>query len=291
MPTKFEELKDYARSRGWTWKPGAAIPYGEQIIIGDAASEVVANFWPKRGALNLQGRDSALKAELRAWLDAQTESTTAIPAPHIGLDESGKGDWFGPLVVAAMYVDGERIEAALRKIGVRDSKLIESAAIQHLADQIERLTPPEHRHLQIVEPEALWATPDNMNVLLAEIYAQTAQTVWQATRATAIVCDQFSQRADRLERAFAESGLPRPRQQHHAEAASMAVAAASVLASAAFARALEAMGQAAGFGRPLPKGASDVQQLEAAARWIVKRHGREALKRFAKPFKPVQAFT
>ena len=37
-PTKFDELKDYTRSRGWTWKPGAAIPYGEQIIIGDAAS-------------------------------------------------------------------------------------------------------------------------------------------------------------------------------------------------------------------------------------------------------------
>lgn len=37
-PTKFDELRDYARSRGWAWKPGAAIPYGAQIIIGDAAS-------------------------------------------------------------------------------------------------------------------------------------------------------------------------------------------------------------------------------------------------------------
>lgn len=289
-PTKFDELKDYARSRGWTWKPGAAIPYGEQIIIGDAASEVAANFWPKRATLNLQGRDSVLKAELQAWLDAQTESTAAIPAPHLGLDESGKGDWFGPLVVAAAYVDGKQTEAALRKIGVRDSKLIEPAAIQHLADQTERLISPEHRHLQTIEPEALWATPDNLNVLLAEAYARAAQAVWQATRATTIVCDQFSQRADRLERAFAETGLPRPHQQHHAESASVAVAAASVLASAAFARALEAEGQAAGFGRPLPKGASDVQQLEAAARWIVKHHGPEALRRFAKPFKPVLAF-
>ena len=44
------------------------------------------------------------------------------------MDESGKGDWFGPLVVAAVYVEAGQV-AALRKGGVRDSKLIEAEAL------------------------------------------------------------------------------------------------------------------------------------------------------------------
>ncbi|MBI3243628.1 MAG: hypothetical protein HYZ49_15195 [Chloroflexi bacterium] len=294
MPTstKFDQFKDYVRARGWRWKPGATIPYGEQIIVGDAASEVVANFWPKRGALNLQGRESALRAELQAWLDehAKRGPTTTITGPHLGLDESGKGDWFGPVIVAAVYVDTSQTETALRKIGARDSKQIDSSLVSRLADQIERLIPAEHRRLQALEPGMLWEGADNMNVLLAEAYAQAARPVWRSAQASKIVCDQFSQRADRLDQAFAAAGLPKPLQQHHAESASIAVAAASVLASAAFARALETLGEMAGFGKPLPKGASDIQQLEAAARWIVARQGAQALKRYAKPFKPVMVF-
>jgi ribonuclease HIII len=217
---------------------------------------------------------------------------TAITGPHIGMDESGKGDWFGPLVVAAVYVD-EHTVAALHSIGVRDSKDLSPTAIQRIAGQIERIVPPSQRHVWAIEPEVynqLYAEQGNVNVLLAEAYAQVAEEVWQATDSTTIVCDQFSQRADRLEGTFAARGLPCPVQQHKAESASVAVAAASILASADFVEALSRLGQEAGLDVPLPKGSSDSASLQLAAKHILSAQGKEALGCYAKlHFKPIRS--
>src|SRR5438128_11455864 len=58
--------------------------------------------------------------------------------PHFGIDESGKGDFFGPLVIAGVYVD-RRIARQLRDAGVQDSKRIGSdARIRALADAIRK---------------------------------------------------------------------------------------------------------------------------------------------------------
>lgn len=123
--TRLDALKQFAREQGWNWEPGADIPYGEQIVVFDAGVTALVNFWPKRGKMQVQGPDSPLKAALQAWVAGKGGSTapTAITGPHIGMDESGKGDWFGPLVVAAVYVD-EQTSAALCKVGVRDSKTL-----------------------------------------------------------------------------------------------------------------------------------------------------------------------
>ena len=63
--------------------------------------------------------------------------------PHIGTDEAGKGDYFGPLVCAAVFVDRESA-ATLRQLGVRDSKTLSDRRIRELAEQIRRM--PEIRH-------------------------------------------------------------------------------------------------------------------------------------------------
>src|SRR5437762_14381204 len=55
--------------------------------------------------------------------------------PHFGVDESGKGDFFGPLVIAGVYVD-RGIARRLIDAGVQDSKRIGSdARIRALADE------------------------------------------------------------------------------------------------------------------------------------------------------------
>jgi len=295
--TRLDALKEFIRDRGWNWGPGADIPYGEQIVVSDAGVTALVNFWPKRGKMQVQGQDSPLKAALQDWVTGESGSASGtvspvITDPHIGMDESGKGDWFGPLVVAAVYVN-EQMAAALRKIGVRDSKDLPPTAIQRIAGQIERLIPPNQRHVWVIEPEMynqLYAEHGNVNLLLADAYAQVAETVWRATESLTIVCDQFSQRTDRLDDAFAARELPLPVQQHKAESASIAVAAASILASAEFATALKQLGYEAGLDGPLPKGASDLDALQGAAREIIAMHGSEALDRYAKlNFKPVRA--
>jgi hypothetical protein len=94
---------------------------------------------------------------------------------------------------------------------------------------------------------------------------------------------------ERLETAFRTRGLPAPVQLHHAEAASIAVAVASVLAGAAFPSGLRQLGRAAGLQRPLPAGASDVPRLRATLQHILRAGGERAVRDYAKRyFKPVR---
>ena len=77
--------------------------------------------------------------------------------PHLGIDESGKGDFFGPLVVAGVYVDPE-IVRGLKEIGVMDSKRISSdARIYKLAAAI--------RAIPRISYEVLCIGPDRYNQL------------------------------------------------------------------------------------------------------------------------------
>lgn len=310
---RIEVLRQAIAARGWQWRAGKEIPYGTQLIVSDGAAEATLDFYPKRGRTVVGGADSPLRRALQALAEAQEgraaappreaasgpgkpPAPAARPAPvaqaELGMDESGKGDWFGPLVVAAVYVEPGQAEA-LRRAGVRDSKQIEAEALPRVAAAIERIVPAPAREVLALAPElynSRYAGLANVNLLLAELYAEVASAAVARTGATMIVCDQFAQRADRLDTAFARARLPRPRQLHHAESASLAVAAASVLATARFQAELARLGAAAGLGAPLPKGASAVRLLAGAAKAIIAREGPAGLGRYAKlNFKPVQA--
>lgn len=316
--SRLDDLHVFVQPYGWVVKPGKPIPHGEQLLVLDGQQRVTVTFYPKRGALVVGGPDSPLKVTIQAWANGsavplmkESPASGAEPTPtapsvsvrpivtqdrvvgaHIGLDESGKGDWFGPLVVAAVYVDDITAEA-LRRMGVRDSKTLAPSTVQQLAGAIERLIPESGRYVRTIDPaeyNQLYQRHGNINLLLAEVYAQTARHVERSSPTETIVCDQFSQRTDRLTDAFAQVGLSEPVQMHHAESASIAVAAASIVASATFASALTDLGRQAALGGPLPKGASDLEMLEQAARHIIELQGTSALGRYAKlNFKPVAA--
>lgn len=73
---------------------------------------------------------------LEARLGYESVHTPEMLQPHLGVDESGKGDFFGPLVIAAAYVD-EKIVPVFKELNVRDSKQITSdKKAEELADQI-----------------------------------------------------------------------------------------------------------------------------------------------------------
>jgi len=317
--SKLDALRKYVQSMDWNIGPGTPMQYGQQFEITHGSQQAIVNYYPKRGNIVVGGPDSPLRDALKTWVTGTVQPTSAPPVQstsyraegseakaeqrflmtgtpitgsHIGMDESGKGDWFGPLVIAAVFAS-EETHQALQGAGVRDSKLLDVTTIQRLASQIEDIVPPDQRYILALEPGSynqMYDLYKNINLLLADLYAQVAQEVWKATHASIIVCDQFSQNTDRLESSFAAKQLPSPIQRHHAESTSIAVATASILASAAFTAALEQLGRAASMDSPLPRGASDVSRLEAAARQIVKRHGIDALGLYAKlNFKPIRA--
>lgn len=200
--------------------------------------------------------------------------TTAIG--WIGIDESGKGDYFGPLVIAAVHVTPQ-IEEDLLALNVRDSKKIADSVIRKLEVDIKTLC----RHSVIaIGPERyneLYGKIRNLNRLLAWGHAKALETLLEQVPCERAIADQFGDERLILN-ALQEKGRKITLEQRHKGEEDIAVAAASIVARAEFVRRLERL--AAQWGLPLPKGASPA--VELAAKALVKKHGRDGLAKVAK---------
>lgn len=201
-------------------------------------------------------------------------------APHFGIDESGKGDYFGPLVIAGVYTDAA-VTRHLMEAGVMDSKRVTSAArIRQLAAVI-RGTPGCRSEVVSIGPErynALYESFGNLNRLLAwghaKVIANLAAAVPGCPRA---LSDQFA-RPEVLERALRQQNIPITLDQRTKGESDIAVAAASVIARERFVDWMDKTSEACGIRLPL--GAGDA--VTAAARELVRQRGPEALGKAAK---------
>lgn len=201
-------------------------------------------------------------------------------APHFGIDESGKGDYFGPLVIAGAYTDAT-ITRRLIEAGIMDSKRISSAArIRQLAAVI-RAIPGCTTAVITIGPErynSMFSSFKNLNRLLAWGHARAIETLATARpECPRTLSDQFA-RPEILQRALKEKGLTLQLEQRTKGESDTAVAAASILARERF---IDWMDKAsAGSGIKLPLGASD--SVIQAARDLVARDGPEILGKIAK---------
>ena len=201
-------------------------------------------------------------------------------APHMGVDESGKGDFFGPLVIAAAYVD-ETIAKDLKAMNVRDSKTITSdKAAQDLAKKI-RARLGERFTVVSIGPAAynrLYATMGSVNRILAWGHARAIENLLEKVPACPrALSDQFGPE-QQIQRALQQKGRKIKLEQRHRAESDIAVAAASVLARSGFLTALDKLGEK--YGVKLPKGASD--QVKAVAGELVQKKGGAALLETAK---------
>jgi len=195
---------------------------------------------------------------------------------RIGTDESGKGDYFGPLVVAGVFLpDGQ--DDVLRELGVKDSKRTSDNRVRELADLIKK----GYTHSVVaIGPErynALYAKLRNLNRLLAWGHARVIENILEETRAGRAITDQFGDERYVLS-ALLDKGRRIELVQMVRAEEDMAVAAASILARAEFLSRLHGLGR--DIGLELPKGSSPA--AEEAGREIVKRLGSEALNKVAK---------
>jgi ribonuclease HIII len=200
--------------------------------------------------------------------------------PHVGIDESGKGDYFGPLVVAACYVDGAMARQCLR-LGVADSKSIRSARrIASLAETIRSVTGGRFS-VVVVGPEAynrLYDSFGNLNRLLAWGHARALENVLdREPGCPRALSDQFG-RKELVLKALKKRGRTITLEQTPRAEADVAVAAASILARAEFVRRLETLSDSV--GHALPKGAGPAVVEAASA--LVRRRGKDALRTVAK---------
>ena len=201
-------------------------------------------------------------------------------APHFGIDESGKGDLFGPLVVAGVYVDEDTAER-LVEIGVRDSKTITTdKKIGELSEEIGK-TVRGGMELITIGPERysdLYRKFGNLNRMLAwahgKVIANLHAKVPSCPRA---LSDQFGDPklvAGELRRQEVEIQL----EQRTKAESDIAVAAASILARAEFVRSLSRLSMQAGV--ELMKGAGAGVKKQAIE--IYAKQGREGLAKLSK---------
>lgn len=237
----------------------------------------------RSGKLVLQGRGLEVFEE-RFLADVPRRTPRAggrrgpdTTAPSTGSDEAGKGDYFGPLVVAAVRIE-EADVAWLQELRAADSKTLADASVVRMAGAIERrlahavvsLPPPEYNR-------RYRATP-NLNTLLAELHAEALGAIEGREPNEPIVVDRFAAEEVLLS-ALRARGVRTgqvvqvPRAESHA-----AVAAASILARAAFLEGLAACAREC--ATELPKGAGTA--VDAAARRVVAIGGKALLERVAK---------
>lgn len=200
--------------------------------------------------------------------------------PHAGIDESGKGDYFGPLVVAAAYVDAD-VARELLALKVADSKTIKSdRRIADLSDEIRRVTAGRFYVLPI-GPEAynrLYATLGNVNRLLAWGHAKALENLLERVPdCPRALSDQFG-RKETVQRALQTRGRGVRLEQRPKAESDIAVAAASILARAEYVRRLERLSTEVGV--TLPKGAGSAVDRTAAD--LIRQRGRQALETVAK---------
>jgi len=273
-------------ARNWQTRE---VPYARFAFESPKANVV----FYESGKLVVQGKGTAefveflLEPEIlkQAKVGYETVLNPELLLPRIGVDESGKGDFFGPLCIAGVYVN-EAVIKSWADLGVRDSKNISSAKkIGELAEKI-RKTPGCVVNVVAIGNEAynrLYAKMKSVNAMLAWGHARVIENLMglryqMDPPPVKAISDQFAASKDVIEKALMAAGREIELVQRHKAEEDIAVAAASILARDEFVKGLARLEKQ--FAIKLPKGASAA--VDAAAKELVEARGVEDLARVSK---------
>lgn len=196
--------------------------------------------------------------------------------PRIGVDEAGKGDYFGPLCIAGVFANEEDCSKLL-VLGVKDSKKLSDAQIYSIAPRVVSIVPNYIIRLRPKKYNELYRSFKNLNSLLAWGHASVIERLAAHTGASLAVIDKFGHES-LVERALKKKQVCLSLEQNVQGEADVVVAAASILARWAFLAGLEETGKLV--HETLPKGAG--RHVTAAAKKLVQANGRARLEEVAK---------
>jgi ribonuclease HIII len=263
------------------------IDHGVQHRVTRGAESAILNVYTS-GKISTGGKASSLRDAIENWRltqpNVRTNVNTDVAAPEpndtprVGTDEAGKGDYFGPLVVAGVRVLGVETARKLYDIGARDSKTLSVLGALNVARRVLESVGPENTRVVVLPPKQYevrrHAADDNVSKLLAQVNVQIFEELGSEA-VKLFVVDEFGKAA----RSCVEPWLPpgvrlvvRPGAEDD-----VAVAAASVLARARYLEEMDALSEDIGF--ELPRGATHVL---GAARRVAEKRGLEGLEEVAK---------
>lgn len=212
--------------------------YCYELKILDNSDKLSLQFYFGKKGLKrvLQGNyESKLYSEIKNILDGemlftQMEQLNDEPEEYIGIDESGKGDAYGPLVISAVGVNSQT-QKELKNIGVKDSKLFSDDAIKKISPEILQIV-DDNFFTKTILPEEynnIYSLYKNLNKLLAWGHAATLKELLKKFDVNTAISDKFSNKPyldDEIKKQNIEINL---HQYINAERY-VAVAAASILA-------------------------------------------------------------
>src|SRR5438874_6654600 len=279
-------LKSILRARNYQFRE---VPYARFAAEKDKTN---VGFY-ESGKLVVQGKGTqdfvefVLEPEVlkEAKLGYETVLNPEILVPRLGVDESGKGDFFGPMCIAGVYIN-ESMLKPWKEAGVRDSKNIGSdKRIRDLAEVI-RKTPGCVVTVVPIGNEAynrLFLKLKSANAILAWGHARVIENLMalqyqMKPPPVRAISDQFAATGETVKKALMSLGRSIELIQRHRAEEDLAVAAASILARNEFVTRLGKMEKE--YEMVLPKGGSTL--VDAAAKEFIARHGVENLPKVGK---------
>jgi ribonuclease HIII len=241
------------------------------------------------GKIVIAGTDVAERQRLEEFLatiEAQTSTKVAkayaaieAVGTRIGTDEAGKGDFFGPLVIAGALAN-ESQASLLAQLGVKDSKALSDGSIMKLALAIKHLLGPKQYSVITIGPSKynqLFKQMKNLNRLLAWGHARAIENLLESHRDCHLaIADQFGDQSY-IEQALLKRGQTIQLIQTPKAEREITVAAASILARNAFVASLQELNARYKFA--FPRGATTVI---VSAEQFVEKYGARALFEVAK---------
>ncbi len=295
----YEQLKTLLKDNGFTVNPYREIQYGIQFIVFYETLSALLRVYEGKKGLRLdfsQCKEATIPTLVSSLIeglpkfapqgppvsdlfteDDKTGKDPGIdPLPLIGVDESGKGDYFGALVIAGVYVDDEK-SAFLLDLGVKDSKKLSDATIRKLAPLIRSAC--VHSIIQVGNDSynLIYHKMPNLNHILAWGHAKVMEGVLKQVSCENALSDQFAH-ASLVKNALRSRGIRIHLFQRHRAETNIAVAAASILARCAYLDYMDTISKF--YGMSFPKGAS--QAVVDFAIEFAQKHHFDALKSVAK---------
>ena len=279
--TQVNQLRDILEQENYEFK------HKDYAIFSAKNNRLNITVYEKGPKVLIQGKDTKkfvkfiLEPKILGFakLDYEEHLFPKMFEPHFGIDESGKGDFFGPLVIAGAYTD-KNLARSLIDAGITDSKKISDSKIKKLSKIIKESSGIEYEII-LISPEKyneIYSKIGNLNNLLAWGHAKCIENLCQKKpECQRALSDQFA-KSSVLESSLGNKGKKILLEQRTKAEEDVAVAAASVLARNHFVDWMDKNSKELGI--ELPKGASS--RVIDAGDQLVKTHGKGILSKIAK---------
>lgn len=249
---------------------------GKLVIQGSCVDDVVQALLEEFKIQNVNLNCNSVSNNEKNKKTSDKTTSNHNYSAYIGVDESGKGDFFGPLVIAGVCVNEDNKQLFI-DMGIKDSKKINDKTIKKMSLEIQKRSVWSTVMITPTKYNELYSMFKNLNKLLAWGHARVIENILNKYPCEYALSDKFADES-LIKNALMKNGKNIILEQRIKAESDIAVACASVLARNAFVEKIESLSSY--YGINFPKGASKLT-IEAG-REFIKKYSKDELKNVAK---------